>query len=118
MTIRRVGAFVLSALLIQGAVVFSCGAQTMRMPCCTPPSNCEASFDTPPCCGFDAPVDRQVGGDRTGVVTWTAPVLSMVNLPAGELEALHDGFSRTGIAASPPRTSDVPLYLKFASILC
>jgi hypothetical protein len=118
MTIRTLGALLLAVLVIQGTLVSSCGAQTMRMPCCAPPSSCGTTFDTAPCCGFDVPVDRQAGADRTEVVHRPSPAQSLAAVAMQADAMVLAGGTSAGVTASPPHPSHVPLYLKFAAFLC
>jgi hypothetical protein len=118
MTIRTLGALLLAVLVVQGTLVSSCGAQTMRMPCCASSSSCGATFDTAPCCGFDVPVDRQAGADRTEVVPRPSPVQSVAVVPMQIAGMVLSGAPSADVTSSPPHPSHVPLYIRFAAILC
>jgi hypothetical protein len=118
MTIRTWGALLLTVLVVQGTLVASCGAQTMRMPCCAPSSDCGTTFGTAPCCGFDVPVDRQAGADRTEVVPRPSPAQFVAVVPMQVAGTALPGAASADVTASPPHPSHVPLYIRFAAILC
>src|SRR5262245_38159222 len=117
MKLRILSAFGLAVLLIQGTPLSLCAARTTRMPCCTPSTDCAFSFSAS-CCGLSAPADRQEGADRTGVTYRPSLTQAPVAVPMQGLNAREDGFASAALTGSPPQQTRVPLYLKFASLLC
>src|SRR5262245_44801533 len=117
--LRILSAFGLAVLLIQGTPLSLCAARATPMPCCTPSSDCGAvSFSAASCCRLNAPADRQEGADRTGATPRPSLTQTPVAVPMQGLSPRDDGFASAVPNGSPPQQPRVPLYLKFASLLC